>query len=309
MKFILIALMLLSAAFASHPISKEIVEKIKNSTTQWWPSEPENNVFQFHNEEQITAMLGTNIDIERDIKVAQERELFNYSMESLEVIPIQFDSRNEWGDICPFHIKDQGQCGSDWAFGAVETLEDRICIQSKGFYTFDLSEQHLVTCDRASFGCSGGFPLSAFVSLTIFGVPTEECQPYTAGKSEEDMDCKSSCDDSSVSNQKYRCESAKLNNSTNGIKEEIKANGPVETTMMVYEDFMNYEGGIYTHVAGKLLGGHAIKLVGWGIHEGTKYWIAANSWSCAWGESGYFNIEIGTASVARNAYSCTPYYY
>jgi cathepsin B len=309
MKFIIIALMLLSAAFATHPVSKEIVEEIKKSTTQWWPVEPENNVFQFHNEEQITAMLGTKMDIERDIKVAEEMGLFDYNMESVESVPAAFDSREEWGEFCPFDIKDQGQCGSCWAFGAVESLEDRICVQSKGAVKSDLSEQHLVTCDWVGMGCSGGWPLSAFGYLSIFGVPTEECQAYTAGKTGDSWGCSSSCDDSSVSNKKYRCEYPWMNFSASGIKAELKARGPVETTMMVYEDFINYEGGIYKHVTGKLLGGHAIKMVGWGIEDGVKYWIAANSWSASWGESGYFRIEEGTSSFGGSAYSCTPYAY
>jgi cathepsin B len=310
MKFILIVLMLLSAAFASHPVNKEIVEKIKQSTTQWWPSDPENNVFYNHTKEQFTAMLGTNTDVKRDIKVTLETGLFNKNVESLEVIPIQFDSRNQWGDICSFRIKDQGECGSSWAFGAVESLKDRICIRSKGFYRdLDLSEQNIVACASANTGCSGGSTLNAFRYLSEFGVPTEKCQAYTAGKSGHAYGCTTTCDDPDVFDKKYRCESLWYDTSTDGIKAEIKANGPVETTMLVYEDLVNYYGGIYTHVAGELLGSHGIKIVGWGIRETSKYWIAANSWGYSWGESGYFNIEIGTSSFGESAYSCTPFYY
>jgi cathepsin B len=100
-----------------------------------------------------------------------------------------------------------------------------------------------------------------------------------------------------------------MGRSTDEIKIEIKANGPVETTMLVYEDLVNYYGGIYTHVAGALLGSHGIKIVGWGIKEGTKYWIAANSWGYGWGESGYFNIALGTSSFGESAIACTPFYY
>jgi cathepsin B len=309
MKFIIIALMLFAATFAKHPVNKEIVEEIKKLTTQWWPVEPENNIFQFHNAEQISSMLGTKMDLERDIKVAEEMGIFDYNLESVEAVPAAFDSREEWGAICPFDIKDQGQCGSCWAFGAVESLEDRICIHSNGSFQADLSEQHLVACDWVGMGCQGGWPLSAFGYMAIFGLPTEECQPYHAGESGSAWGCSSTCEDSNTEFKKYRCKTPWLNFSNSGIKNEIKARGPVEGTMMVYEDFINYHGGIYKHVTGSLLGGHAIKMLGWGEEEGVKYWIAANSWSTSWGEEGYFRIEEGTSSFGSSAYSCTTYDY
>jgi cathepsin B len=56
---------------------------------------------------------------------------------------------------------------------------------------------------------------------------------------------------------------------------------------------MQYESGIYKHVSGGLLGGHAVVIVGWGVEDGTNYWIAQNSWAADWGEEGYFRIAEG----------------
>jgi cathepsin B len=206
-------------------------------------------------------------------------------------------------------IQNQGQCGSCWAFGAVETLEDRICIQSQGEFTADLSEQNMVSCDWVGFGCSGGYPLSAFAYLSIMGVPTEECVPYTSGQSGEAWGCSYKCEDSSVSSKRYRCEYPWINFTNSGIKKEIAARGPAETAFSVYEDFINYKGGIYHHTTGGMLGGHAVKIVGWGVEEGVNYWIVANSWSTSWGEDGYFRIKEGDSGFASSAYSCTPYAY
>ena len=77
------------------------------------------------------------------------------------------------------------------------------------------------------------------------------------------------------------------------IQQMIMAGGPVETAFSVYDDFEDYAGGIYHHVTGKLGGGHAVKFVGWGVEDGTKYWKVANSWNPYWGESGYFRIKRG----------------
>ena len=73
----------------------------------------------------------------------------------------------------------------------------------------------------------------------------------------------------------------------------IMSGGPVETAFTVYSDFEDYAGGIYQHITGEKAGGHAVKIVGWGVEAGTKYWKIANSWNPHWGESGYFRIIRG----------------
>ncbi len=60
---------------------------------------------------------------------------------------------------------------------------------------------------------------------------------------------------------------------------EIMKNGPVESSFTVYADFPSYKSGVYQHVSGSELGGHAIKILGWGVENNTKYWLVANSWS------------------------------
>jgi len=93
------------------------------------------------------------------------------------------------------------------------------------------------------------------------------------------------------------------------IRKAIMEQGPVEAAMTVYSDFENYAGGIYHHVSGGNAGGHAVRIVGWGAENGTKYWKVANSWNPYWGESGYFRIRRGTGecgiedSVVANAAS------
>merc|ERR1711966_429401 len=78
-----------------------------------------------------------------------------------------------------------------------------------------------------------------------------------------------------------------------GIQKAIMAGGPMEVAFTVYADFENYAGGIYHHVTGGQAGGHAVKVVGWGVESGNKYWKIANSWNPYWGEKGYFRIKRG----------------
>jgi C1A family cysteine protease len=78
------------------------------------------------------------------------------------------------------------------------------------------------------------------------------------------------------------------------LKLKFFKNGPVETAFTVYEDFLAYKSGVYYYKSGGELGGHAVKIVGWGTLGGVKYWKVANSWNNHWGMSGYFLIRRGT---------------
>lgn len=96
------------------------------------------------------------------------------------------------------------------------------------------------------------------------------------------------------SDKHYSVSAYKLANDELTIMKELYENGPAEAAITVYEDFMAYKGGVYHHTTGKALGGHAIRLVGWGeTDEGEKYWVLANSWNTDWGENGYFRIRRG----------------
>jgi cathepsin B len=78
------------------------------------------------------------------------------------------------------------------------------------------------------------------------------------------------------------------------IANAIMKSGPIETAFTVYSDFENYVSGVYKKTSSSVLVGHAVRIVGWGIDSGVKYWKVANSWNPFWGEKGYFRIVRGT---------------
>ena len=79
------------------------------------------------------------------------------------------------------------------------------------------------------------------------------------------------------------------------IRQLIYEGGPVEASFHVYADFENYVSGIYHHITGSSLGGHAVRITGWGVENGTAYWRVANSWNKYWGEQGFFRIRRGVS--------------
>jgi cathepsin B len=78
------------------------------------------------------------------------------------------------------------------------------------------------------------------------------------------------------------------------IAAEIATHGAVEAAFTVYADFINYKSGVYSYTTGDELGGHAVKLIGYGTENGVDYWLAQNSWTTTWGDNGMFKIRKGT---------------
>jgi len=77
------------------------------------------------------------------------------------------------------------------------------------------------------------------------------------------------------------------------MQTELSTNGPFEACFTVYEDFVHYTSGVYVHRSGSALGGHCVRIVGWGEENDTPYWLVANSWTTYWGDNGYFKILRG----------------
>ena len=234
---------------------------------------------------------------------------------SLSDLPSSFDLRDAYPNCESLkEIRDQSKCGSCWAFGAAETMSDRICIKSGQKLQTRVSPQHLVTCcSICGFGCSGGWPSMAFYSWWWSGVPTgglygdtKTCKPYFLPPCEDHPHkctdyvdtpaCENVCQESynkTVEEDLSFGESVYSVSGEEDIMKEIYEYGSVEGSFEVYEDFEEYKSGIYQYTTGSLLGGHAIKIIGWGEENGVKYWLIANSWGENWGENGFFRMLRG----------------
>merc|ERR1712232_1450097 len=233
-------------------------------------------------------------------------------------------------------IRDQSNCGCCWAFGAAEAASDRMCIASDGELMLPLSAQD-VCFTASDDGCDGGDINSPwdYISETgavsggqykgtgpfgkglclDFSLPhchhhgPQGQDPYPAEgapgcPSEESPRTPRECDaDAKAPHNNFESDKYTFSGRTQSasgptqIKKAIMAGGPVETAFTVYSDFENYAGGIYHHVSGSMAGGHAVKIVGWGVESGTKYWKVANSWNPYWGEKGYFRIKEGEGGI------------
>lgn len=153
--------------------------------------------------------------------------------------------------------------------------------------------------------CNGGYLNRVWSYLTNTGTVSDGCDPYVSGNRYVPS-CPAKCSSTSQLFTKYKCASGSVVHPTSvaAIQTEIMNNGPVQAGFTVYSDFYNYRSGIYKHTTGYVLGGHAVKVIGWGTQSGINYWIIANSWGPSWGEKGFFRIQMGQCGIEAQVYSC-----
>lgn len=219
-------------------------------------------------------------------------------IQSLQDLPANFDARQQW-PTCIHPIRDQGQCGSCWAFGATEAFSDRACIATNGAVNTVFSPENLVSCDYNNYGCGGGYLDVAWNYIATNGIVTESCFPYSAGSGYAPP-CQSTCSDGTAWTV-YKATNVRSLSAAGG-KQTIFDQGPIETAFYVYQDFFYYTSGVYVQTSSAYAGAHAVKVLGWGHDDasGLDYWLAANSWGVSWGENGFFKIAFGQVGFDSN---------
>ncbi|KJP88439.1 cysteine proteinase [Plasmodium fragile] len=211
--------------------------------------------------------------------------------------------------------KDQGLCGSCWAFASVGNVE---CIYAKEHEKtiLTLSEQEIVDCSKLNFGCDGGHPFYSFIYAIENGICLGADYKYMA---KDNLFCLN-----------YRCKNKINLSSVGGVKENeliraLNEVGPVSVNVGVTDDFTFYDGGIFNGTCTEELN-HSVLLVGYGQVQTSKifehnniyddatgvtkegalaapkaddgiqyYWIIKNSWSKYWGENGFMRLSRNKA--------------
>jgi len=178
------------------------------------------------------------------------------------------------------HVKDQGQCGSCWAFSATEAIESYAHLSGKHpLYT--LSPQQITSCDKTDGGCNGGSPSRAYAYVhNAGGIETEASYPYTSGRG-----VTGTCH---VDTSKFVVKVTGSHAVARGEPSLQTAlnNGPVSVCVAA-NAFQTYHGGILASCPGTI--DHCVQAVGYTA----DYWIIRNSWGTGWGEAGFLRLKRG----------------
>lgn len=201
----------------------------------------------------------------------------------------------DWLDVLN-PVKNQGSCGSCWAFSTVANLEGLYYIKYGEHKRF--SEQMLVDCDTSDSACNGGLMEYTFEWIkSNGGLMLESDYAYTGKKGT----CKS---DSSKYAVKVTGYNKLSSDDENDILNYLVETGPLAIAVNA-DPLQNYISGIasYSKSTCDPSGiNHAVNLVGYGVENGTKYWLVRNSWGADWGEDGYFRMLRGSGTCGINTY-------
>jgi len=261
------------------------------------------------------SILPASFDLSDPTPVPVESDLFQGTTAADETttvepatpvisLPSSFDWRTA-GKVTD--IRNQSSCGSCWAFATVGVMESAL-LRANNTST-NLSEQFLVSCNKDSWSCSGGFAAHKYHYDTLgklqstVGAVLESDFPYTA----TNATCKA------VSNHPYTLSNwTTISTSpniatTDQIKQAIYDHGVVTSGVCVGYSFRYYTGDIfntdeksscyYGAPYNNYYANHLIDLVGW--DDAGQYFILRNSWDTSWGDNGYMRIHYGISLIGQ----------
>jgi C1A family cysteine protease len=207
------------------------------------------------------------------------------SNEKFDAPPVSIDWRTK-GVVT--EVKDQGQCGSCWAFSTTGSVEGAWMIATSS--KVDLSEQQLVDCSGSygNQGCNGGWMDYAFQYIEQYGLESESSYPYVARV----QACKYDASKVVARISSYKDVSQDNEQALMAAVAQQPVSVAVEADQAAWQ---YYSSGVVTKNCGTNLD-HGVLVVGYDSTANPPYWIVKNSWSSSWGMSGYIEIEMSSGS-------------
>lgn len=341
MNFYLLSFILTGLLFAKNQWKRNdfsAFESIQNAKGgKNWKAKHQNGL-DLDNPDNLQKLAGSKINPNDPLLqefVLEKGNNNNNSHRLLQTAPLtSFDLRNAF-PLCKSlkFIRDQGGCGSCWVVSSLSSLSDNYCMKfststmvaERSFSYEDVLECCPLSLCTSANGCDGGNPISAFSYVKTYGACTGDafgdftkCKPYFLDPnanllvSPVQPVCQNSCANTATYTNSYLLDKFKIRangyminfstlNMVTAMQNKISTGVAVVAFMDVYWDFFSYSSGVYVPTTTDYAGGHAVKIIGWGVSNTQKYWIVANSWGTGWGIDGYFWIALGS-NVCRIEY-------
>ena len=187
--------------------------------------------------------------------------------------------------------RDQGSCGSCWAFAGIGQIEAHLKIRYG--QTLNLSEQQIIDCNPYGDDCGGGWQGSVYWVAANHGVVREDAIPYSTGST-------GGCAETDYLPFAFVDDWYYIPNDVDQIKTAL-LDGPVCSGVFAGDTMDEYDGGCIDGPVGGWTN-HLIVIVGWDDRGcgGTGAWICKNSWGLGWGNYGFFNIGYGISGIGES---------
>jgi C1A family cysteine protease len=190
----------------------------------------------------------------------------------------------DWSGTLANEVRDQGYCGSCWAFSAAEQIESDAIRAGYLSYGTILSEQQIVSCDPYDLGCDGGNTETAYYYVyTAGGLTTDENYPYTSYWADTG-ECTYTGGQGVVTVDAYYTISGESN-----MKDFVLSTGPLSICLDA-SSWSSYKSGIVSSCGNDI--DHCVQAVG--INTDKGYWKIRNSWGTDWGDEGYIYLKYGS---------------
>ena len=229
----------------------------------------------------------THHNAERFFALAKQQKRAVAAVPALDNMPQQVDWRAK-GAVTA--VKNQGQCGSCWAFSTTGGIEGQWFLA--GNKLTSLSEQYFVSCDTIDSACNGGLPDNAFSwAIQAKGgvVVTENSYPYVSGAGQVPA-CQTAGLVFGAKIESYM----DMPHNEGAMAAWSGANGPLSIGVAAGGSvWQTYTGGIVTNCVSTQVD-HGVLIVGYDLTHSIPYWIVKNSWAASWGEQGYIRLQYGT---------------
>jgi len=205
----------------------------------------------------------------------------------LDTKPDTTAALKDWSGVLTTPVKNQGYCGSCWAFSAVEQIESDSMRTLKTSYI--LSPEQMVECDTVSHGCQGGWTEAAYNYVKkAGGIQTESTYPYSSTQGTSGS-CKANKNNFVIGVTGYTTLKGE-----SSMASYMQSTGPLSVCIDA-SSWNSYKGGIMT-TCGKRVD-HCVQAVGVDASS-NGYWKVRNSWGTSWGESGYIRLAYGQNTCA-----------
>lgn len=223
------------------------------------------------------------------LKCLKDNHLDNY-------LPSVVDYRLADGVVSP--VKDQGQCGSCWAFSSAESLEGQVGLNGN---LINVSTQNFVDCVSQDYGCGGGWMDDALAYAEKTGVESDKDYPYVAVS----QNCEANASRAIIHPLAY----VNVPKSDDALRWALLTFGPVSIALDATDNFQSYTSNDYIFnddTCNALMPDHALLLTGYNNDE--NYWIVKNSWNTDWGRDGYIYINSTVPNMCGiSSYAVVPY--